>query len=666
MTVALAVLSSVVACGGAGTYPAGSVVNSPGGGPSQPPTQIVDVKVTVTIPARGKQHGITPNYISVNTQSIAIQLSSVNGQPVTGVNPTTINTVAHAHGCEIRSNQTICTATASGSPGDDAFSVTTYAGENATGSVLSAGSVNAKIHGGNGGVQVNQLSLALYGIIASLHVSLSPNSSKRGDPVTSSVTLVADDPSGAQIVGPSDYMTPVSLAIQGDNVHAFRLRAGGKSGSTLTILKPTSHILLAYDGNRNASSITVAASVDGPSSVGADAHFTLHGKQPPPPVGTIYALNLGSKDGEAATITEYSGTAKGNAAPERTLSLDSKLYARSIAVDSAGNLYVGYIDNELGYNPATGEPDSGNEVAIYAPGASGNDKPSAVLTADSKTQTTIFPVYIAIDPSGRLVSYGATTVGSNAGDAVLTYAAGSSGPAAPEYAFDFHSPSLHYAGPSGLAIDPQNNFYINGALHTILGNQYGLYVASAADIDNPNASPVRTIPWDSTTQLVPGFTTNVGLDQTNEILIGTSTAQGTGSQAVCQAHVNVYAAGAKGGTTDVPPLRVLTLEDVSSMGSGCSTRNALLAYFPTIALYGTELFAVDDLNNAVDAFAAGGNGNVKPTLRIVGSATQLDEPIALVVTSFSDSAQADSVAGSTGSPVRSLDQFDALTLKKER
>ncbi|MBV8067525.1 MAG: hypothetical protein JO113_06085 [Candidatus Eremiobacteraeota bacterium] len=638
----LVLVSSLAAgCGGAGTFPSGSVVNSPGSpDPHQTPPPLVNVTVTVTIPARTKHRAVRPNYVSVNTESVVIQLSSVNGQPVSGVNPTTINTVAHARGCKLANGQTICTATAFGSPGDDVFAVTTYAGTNATGSVLSVGSVSAKIQGG-GGVQVNNLSLALQGIIASLQLSLSPRSGKRGHPVQSEVTLTAYDPSGAQIVGPSDYFTPIALAIQGDTVHAFSLKAGRTSGSTLTIAKPTSNIVLSYDGNRRATSVTVAASVDGPSQIGKSALFTLRGKQPPPPVGTIYVLNLGANDGKGATVTEYDGKANGNAAPERTLSLDSKLYARSIAVDASGNLYVGYLDNQLGYNPGDGQPDTGDEVAIFAPGASGNQKPSAVLNSDPKTQSALFPIFLVIDPSGRLVTYGATTVDANTGDAVLTYKAGSSGPTPPEYGFDFSSPSLHYPGPTGLAIDPSNNFYVNGALYSIVGDQYGLYVVSAADISNPYSAAARTIPWNpSVTQLTPGFTSNNSLDQSGEIYIGTWTSEGSGSNTSCQAHTNVYAAGAQGGTTNVPPVRVLTLETVASSGSPCEFSNPLLPYFPTIQIYGTLLFAVDDLNNAVDAFSASANGNVKPSLRIAGSATQLDAPVALVVTSVSGSAEA--------------------------
>ncbi len=102
-----------------------------GGGPSSPPTKLVDVKVTVTVAAGGNQE-VRPGYVSVNTKSLVIALSSVNGGGVTGVNPTTINTVAHARGCMEGAGQLVCTATASGSPGDDVFAVTTYAGTNAS------------------------------------------------------------------------------------------------------------------------------------------------------------------------------------------------------------------------------------------------------------------------------------------------------------------------------------------------------------------------------------------------------------------------------------------------------------------------------------------------------------------------------------------------------
>lgn len=636
----LVVAAILAGCGGGSNLPNGSVVNSPGGsGP--PPTRLVDVKVVVTVP-RGSGRNVRPDYVSVNTQSLAIQLVSVDGGGVTGVNATIVNTTAHARGCKTQSDATVCTATAEGSPGQDVFAVTSYAATNATGSVLSVGTVQAKIAGNGGHVPIsNTLSLTLEGVIASLKLSLSPNSAKRGTASKSTVALTAYDATRAQIVGPSDFASPVALTIQGDSQNAFTLHAGGKAGSSLSIVKPTSNITLAYDGNPEASPVTIQANVD-PPGISANAGFKLRGKQPPPPVGTIYALNFGPTTGygQSATVTEYDGKAKGNATPVRTLQLSAKLYARSIAVDSVGNLYVGYLDNSLGFSPSNGTPDAGNEIAVYAPKASGNARPTAVLTADKATKTALFPLFMSFDPAGDLVTYGATAVDGNGGnDAVLTYLPGSSGAAPPAHGWDFASPTIRYAGPTGLALDASGNFYVNGALHTPLGPSYGLFVASASDVGNPTANPARTIPWDTISKLTPGLTTNVGLDESGEPFIANVALQGSGSSTACQGRANVFAAGASG--SSVKPLRILTFDGVFVQSPQCdSPRNPLVPFFPSVTLYGATLFVADDFNNAISAFPANAHGNVKPSLRIAGTATGLNAPIALVITSVSGGAEA--------------------------
>ena len=627
-----------IACGG-GNTPFGPVLGSPGGGGDPPPIRLVGVRLTVTIPPLGS--GPRANYLSVKTRSLEIELDSVDGKGVSGVNPTTLNTVPKGRDCKPQGREVVCSATISGSPGHDVFAVSTYAGENATGDVLSVGSAKATVSSGGGGFGIsNKLSLALDGVVASLKVSLDPAKGKRGRRMTSHISLAAYDGAGAEIVGPSDYLEPITLAIQGDANHSFRVSDGKRSGDALSIVKPTAGITLAYDGNTQASPVAVQASIAGPSGISASAGFSLSGKPPPPPVGTIYALNLGSNQGRSATVTEYDGKAQGNAAPARTLSLSSKLYARSIAVDSKGDLNVGYFDNEYGFSAGTGLPDSHNEIAIYAPGASGDAQPKAEIEADQKTKTTLFPLFIDFDATGRLVTYGATAVDKNTGDAVLAYAAGSTGPAAPQHGWNFYDPNITYAGPTGLALDSSGNFYVNGALHTSLGPSYGLFVASAADIGNPAANAARTIPWDSTTELDPGETTEVALSTSGEIFVGNTVTQGSGSSTSCQARVNVFAAGAGGGKTDSPPLRVLTLEGVSTDNPECtSSRDPLVPFYPAITLYGPTLFAADDFNNAVASFSADASGTVKPSLRIAGSATELNAPIALVITSASGGAK---------------------------
>ncbi len=656
-----AAFALLTACGGSPNTPSGPVVGSGGGDPGPGPTHIVKVQVKVTIPGRSSGN-VRPDYVSSNTESIVIQLVSVNGGGVTGIDATTIDTVGKAPGCVGDNGGVICSASASGSPGLDVFSVTTYAGTHATGSVLSVGTVQAQIGSGGGSVPItNRISLTLYGVIASLKLALLPNSAKRGEKMTAAVTLNAFDASGAQIVGPSDYDAPIALSVQGDTDGSFALHDGKTSGSLLSIPKPTSVLTLAYDGNGEASPVTVQAAVS-PGSASANASFGLRGKQPPPPVGTIYALNLGAGSGRGATVTEYDGKSSGNAAPKLTLQLSPKLYARGIAVDSSGNLYVGYLDTSFGFAPSNGTPDAKNEVAIYAPGASGNAQPTTVLIADKSSKTALFPVYMAFDAAGDFVTYGATSVDGNTGDAVLTYPPGSKGAATPAHGWNFASPQVRYAGPTGLALDSNGNFYVNGSLHTALGPSDGLFVAAASDAGNPSANPARTIPWDAKTQLPPGLTTNVALDSSAEIFIANSLIGGGGGSYTCQGRVNVFAAGATGGTTDRKPLRVLTLEGLVTNNPYCSSpRDPRVAFFPSATVYGTTLFVSDDFNNAISAFPANARGAVKPTLQIAGSATGLNAPIAIVVTSVSGQAKARPVTGISHVPDRTqAHPFDAL------
>src|SRR5579863_5404936 len=142
---AAALCALTTACGGSPNTPNGPFVGSPGG-PTPDPTRLVKVHLSVTIPAKS---GADPNYISTGTESLTIQLVAVDGNGVTGVNATTMNTLPKSSDCKAGQDGTLCQTIIDGSPGNDVFAVTTYSGTNATGSVLSVGTVQAKIaHGG--------------------------------------------------------------------------------------------------------------------------------------------------------------------------------------------------------------------------------------------------------------------------------------------------------------------------------------------------------------------------------------------------------------------------------------------------------------------------------------------------------------------------------------
>ncbi|MBV8149190.1 MAG: hypothetical protein JO092_08880 [Candidatus Eremiobacteraeota bacterium] len=628
----LLIAVALVGCGGSPNTPNGPTVGSPGG-PIPPPTQLVSAHLIVKL-TKPLHNGEHPDYLSPNTESVAVGLASVNGSGVNGVNATIVNTSRNVPGCTRNGTDLVCSSTVEAVAGEDVFNVTTYQWPNATGSILSAGTISASIGSGGGPVQLsNGLSLSVGGVIARLALALGRPSVARGTPSRVAVMLRSFDATGAQIVGPSPFVSPIALTIEGDGVGAFRLQSGTQAGASLSITRPPQHVTLAYDGNRQAGNVTLQASVSEPNPASASAPFAVRGSPPPLPVGVIYALNAGSRAGAGATVTVYDGHGNGNLAPKRTLQLDARLYARSITVDAKGNLYVGYLDNELGFSTVNGTPDAGNEVAIFAPNASGRATPAAILKADPVTDSALFPIAMALDASGDLVTYGATTIDGNSGDAVLVYAAGSSGAVAPAHAWSFAAPQIRYAGPTGLALDSAGNFYVNGALKTSLGPSYGIFVNGAQNDGNPSATPSRTVPWTATTKLVPGQVSDVTLDSSGEIFAGNYVLSGSGSSTACQAQANVFAAGANGGTTDIAPLRVIGFGGVRTTNPLCySPTNPLMGFYPFVVLYGATAFVADEFGNAVDAFPSGSKGMVAPSKHIAGPATNLDAPIGLYVT----------------------------------
>jgi hypothetical protein len=627
---------ALAACGG-GTpnTPDGSTVNSPGGGASPPP-QIIQAELTVIVPrndaanarrsANASRH---PHYVSRRTGSIVVALAAANGSGASSGKATTINTSASNADCRAQSDKLTCSAPLDAVPGSDVFNVTTFAGPNGTGPVLSAGTVAASIGGTSGNVVVSNLVLSVNGVVAALRVRVSPAQADVGKASNATVTVTAYDATGAAIVGSSDYAAPISLAIEGDTGNAFSLSAGKTTGATIAIDNPTTTVTLAYDGNKNASSVALqATAATSGGSASANATYTLRGTIPPAVPSAIYVLNRGTT-GRGATVTVYDPKANGNAKPLRTIQLSSTLYAQTIAVDAHQNLYVGYFDSVLGENAGTGTPDSGNEVAVFAPTANGNATPTQTIVANESSGTTIYPQSMAFDGAGDLVTYGASNVDGLGGTGVLIYAAGASGSVAPAHAWNFESPYVSFPGPTGLALDSAGNFYVAGGLKTSLGPQYGVYVAPAADSSDPSASASRVLPWNTGTELIAPQTGGIALDGSGAIYIANFVKNSSGG---CQAQVSVYAAGASGGTTDAAPLRVASIDGFATTDATClEAGNALAARFPAIAVFGSSVYAANDFGNALAVYSADAPGATSPSQSIAGSATGLDVPIAVAV-----------------------------------
>jgi hypothetical protein len=137
--------------------------------------------------------------------------------------------------------------------------------------------------------------------------------------------------------------------------------------------------------------------------------------------GTLYVANY-----YASTISVFS---PGKKSPSRTISSGIS-YPNSLAIDKAGNLYVG------NYGTPSGSLTS--SVSVYSRGSS---QPSRTIV------NGIFgPFAMAIDRSGKLY------VANNGGDTVTVYAPGSTSPV--------ETITQGVRGPEALAFDSSRNLYI--------------------------------------------------------------------------------------------------------------------------------------------------------------------------------------------------------------
>ncbi len=642
--VAAAVVS---ACSG-GSVATSPIVNAPASPLPAPGGQAATAHFSITIPPGGTKTSqrVKPQYVSPNTQSVSIVLVSVNGTAAAGQNATIVQTYPGASNCTAASSGLTCTGDVPALAGADVFNVSLFSGPNATGSVLASGSVAATIVSGSSSVAVdNSASISIGGVVANLAVAVSANTLHAGTSAKLSVTVNATDASGATIIGPGTYTSPVQLTTSDTTGSVgFTTSASQTPSPAISVTSPSTAIQLVYNGstqlaggalNVEAQQGSLAGStqvqVIGATPAPVPSSTPTATPTPQPANATAYVLNEGTNGGLGATVTEYSATANGNVAPVRTLNLSSSLYAAGLAVDSSGRLYVGYYDN------ATFGITSGNEIDVYAAGASNAATPVTRITGESSQSTMLDPGSLYVDKTGRIITLATTNVDQQAGgDSIVTYAANASGAVPPSHAwnFDYSSGGMYfvYAFESngyytiGFNEDAAGNLYFGGAMGVLVSSDrpQGVWVAPAAFTAGPPLTqPARIFPGGGSATNIPAYgagqlVQGVALDSSSAIYESQS-INGAGS-------INVFPAGASGGTTNVPPLRT-----ISSALLNVSVPPAQQPPQLPLAITGNSIVVANQTTNALLFFPTSSSGNATPSATIQGSSTHLNNPIAVVV-----------------------------------
>ena len=232
------------------------------------------VSISIAVPQRSA--AFQRAYVSSGTKSIVL---SVNLSGSTGAMPVVANCT------------TACSFNINAPVGSDTFAMTMYDGLSGSGNRLSTGQTTQTVSMN----QSNTVKLVLGGVIASLAIAVSTVSFTDGTPGAATVTVTSKDATGATIVGPDPFETPISLSTS-DASGAFNL-------SLPTLSTPDAVATLNYVGSASTGTdvtaklagtqiaavvpvkvaagtsptVTAAMADTIADAVGADSHFNYTG-----------------------------------------------------------------------------------------------------------------------------------------------------------------------------------------------------------------------------------------------------------------------------------------------------------------------------------------------------------------------------------------------------
>jgi streptogramin lyase len=325
---ALAMLCSGCGGSGGGTVPAKTSAQTPA-------TAMVAFKIVLPTAASNAQRRL-PRYVSASTKSAAITVAPGGGGAGA---PVIVNCTS------------VCTGQIAAPIGSDVFTVTLYDALNATGNLLSTGTLTQTIVMN----QANSVNVTLDGVVASLTVGLNPGAVTAGTSAIVAVTVNALDADGNTIVGPGGYANASGAPL------TINLADSDSSGTThlsqSSLSAPTAGITLSYNGT-TIPNPTITASASGATS--GHALLTLSGG-----TGTITPFTTGitgdptyitaGPDGAlwfterghdrigritvGGTVTEYSAGLSAGAEPYRiTVGSDGALWFTEIALNQVGRI----------------------------------------------------------------------------------------------------------------------------------------------------------------------------------------------------------------------------------------------------------------------------------------------------------------------------------------
>lgn len=176
----------------------------------------------------------------------------------------------------------VCTFAVKLSPGSAAISLKMFDGENGQGALLSKGVTQTTILNG----QNNAITLSLGGVVSSVVLALSNATFVANVANAATLTPIALDAGGNQIIGPVPFTTPVTIALQGDAHNEFAL-------SRSTFASPNdAPITVSFSGGSTLESPNLIASVGAAVVSNAPVEIAVVNTLPLPIVAAQSANNF--------------------------------------------------------------------------------------------------------------------------------------------------------------------------------------------------------------------------------------------------------------------------------------------------------------------------------------------------------------------------------------
>lgn len=331
--------------------------------------------------------------------------------------------------------------------------------------------------------------------------------------------------------------------------------------------------------------------------------------------GNIYVANNGVLGSEPASVTIYRAGDNGDAAPIARISGPrTRLEApEGLALDSHGSIYVA---NE------SDSPKKPDTITVYSPGSNGDAAPVRVISGPATLLSQ--PGGIAVDPSGNLFVTSARREGQYSSAAVLIFAPGATGNAAPLASIEGDCARLTAAG--GIALGSNGDVYVtnpdpdgSGGVLVFAQENHGPRVGPTEELRlkpiltyPPHASPTMIPPGDqcpAPIARIEGDRTRIGdasgiaVDPAGNMYVTDTETE----------RINIFPAGADGNATPS-----VTMESPHGIVDSCAV--AIDSHGQIfVANGGGEVEGRGGADYSVTVYPAGSYANVAPIAKLSGS-----------------------------------------------